>query len=248
MKTIDFSFFIERYNAGEMDETEKLWFKKEMVGNENLRKEVELRQKTEDILKKQDIINLRTKLCTIEKSRETSVLRKKRIVPVYFKYAAVVAFMIVTGGIFILTENKPDNDEILEKYIKPYEATSSVRSDKVTSNPDFNLALEYYEIHDYRNAAIYFNRTLADQPGDMQSTLLKGISNFEIRNYPEAEESFVKVIDDNKNLYIDHAQWYLSLCYIKTDEREKATELLAIIEKSKSIYNKNAKKILRNLK
>jgi len=55
------------------------------------------------------------------------------------------------------------------------------------------------------------------------------------------------VIDDNKNLYIDHAQWYLALCYIKTDENQKAAEQLAIIEKSKSIYRKDARKILRSL-
>ncbi len=246
MKTIDFSYFIERYNACEMNEAEKLWFQKELDGNEKLRKEVELRRSTDAILKKQDVINLRAKLTAIEKSRETEVSAKKRLIPGYFKYAAVVALLIATGGLVIFT-NQPDRD-ILEKYYKPYDAASSLRSDKVNPNPDFNLALEYYKIHDYRNAAIYFSRTLSEQPGDMHSALLQGISNFEIRNYPEAEESFVRVIDDNKNLYIDHAQWYLSLCYIKTDEKEKAAEMLAIIEKSKSIYNKDAKKILRNLK
>ena len=37
MKTIDFSYFIERYNAGEMSESEKQWFLKELEGNEKLR-------------------------------------------------------------------------------------------------------------------------------------------------------------------------------------------------------------------
>ena len=30
MKTIDFSYFIERYNAGEMDDAEKEWFRNEL--------------------------------------------------------------------------------------------------------------------------------------------------------------------------------------------------------------------------
>ncbi len=47
MKTIDFSYFIERYNAGEMDEAEKQWFRKELRDNEKLRNEVELRSKTD---------------------------------------------------------------------------------------------------------------------------------------------------------------------------------------------------------
>jgi hypothetical protein len=33
MKTIDFSYFVERYNAGEMDQNERVWFKKELEGN-----------------------------------------------------------------------------------------------------------------------------------------------------------------------------------------------------------------------
>ncbi len=67
------------------------------------------------------------------------------------------------------------------------------------------------------------------------------------QNYPEAEGSFSKVIADNNNYYIDHAQWYLALCYIKTDEKLKAIEQLAIIEKSKTIYRKDARKILKSI-
>ena len=62
MKTIDFSYFIERYNAGEMDDAEKQWFTKELKDNEKLRKEVELRRVTDTILKNQDQMNLRNKL------------------------------------------------------------------------------------------------------------------------------------------------------------------------------------------
>jgi hypothetical protein len=73
MKTIDFSYFIERYNAGEMDEAEKQWFRKELMDNERLRKEVELRNRTDTVLKNQDLINLRNKLNTIEKQREQPI-------------------------------------------------------------------------------------------------------------------------------------------------------------------------------
>jgi hypothetical protein len=38
MKTIDFSYFIERYNAGEMSSDEEQWFNKELIGNDMLRK------------------------------------------------------------------------------------------------------------------------------------------------------------------------------------------------------------------
>ncbi|MEI8225392.1 MAG: hypothetical protein WCG82_05640 [Bacteroidota bacterium] len=59
---------------------------------------------------------------------------------------------------------------------------------------------------------------------------------------------FQILINNNNNLYIDQAQWYLALCYVKTDEREKAIQQLEIIKKEGGIYRNDAKKIIRKLK
>ena len=249
MKTIDFSYFIERYNAGEMDEAEKEWFRKELEGNEKLRREVELRNRTDMILKDRDIMNLRNKLNAIEKRRQEPVPEVKPKKPVNIRYAAIITSLVIIGSIALLSRGRPDSDEIISRYYKPYEVATVSRSANMASNSDnFRLAVEYYNVRDYRNAAIYFSRVLEDNPGDMHTELLNGISNFENQNYPEASGSFSKVIQDNNNFYIDHAQGYLALCYIKTGEKAKALDQLAAIEDSKTIYRKQAKKILRYLK
>lgn len=249
MKTIDFSYFIERYNAGEMDESEKEWFRKEMEGNEKLRREVELRKKTDMLLKERDIMNLRNKLNDIEKHRKEPVPAAKQKKLPGIRYAAVVAGLIVIGSIALMSKGKPDNDELISRYYQPYEIAAISRSASTGSGTDnFRLAVEYYNIRDYRNAAVYFSRVLDDNPGDMRTELLNGISNFEIQNYPEASGSFSKVIADKNNFYIDHAQWYLALCYIKTGDTDKAVSQLEKIEDSRTIYRKEAKKILRYLK
>lgn len=247
MKTIDFSYFIERYNAGEMDDAEKQWFTKELKENEKLRKEVELRRTTDTILKNQDLMNLRNKLSDIEKRRKEAIPVRKTGRSLNIKYAAAIAGFIIIGSIVLFSNRKMSNDEILDRYYQPYEAASSTRSEEVIKNSDYLLALEYYNIHDYRNAALYFSKVLKYEPSNMHSELLNGISNFEIQNYPEAEGSLSKVISDNNNYYIDHAQWYLALCYIRTDEKPKALEQLAIIKKSKTIYRKDARKIMKSL-
>jgi len=248
MKTIDFSYFIERFNAGEMDDAEKEWFRKELNNNEKLRKEVDLRRRTDTILKNQDVMNLRNKLNAIEKKRSVPLPARKPGRRINIRYAAAIAGVVIIGSIALLSDRQLSSDEIIDRFYKPYEAESSLRSVELVKNQDYKLALEYYNINDYRNAAIYFEKVIQNEPGNMHSTLLNGISNFEIQNYPEAEGSFSKVIDDNNNYYIDHAQWYLALCYIKTDEKLKAVDQLAIIEKSRTIYRKDAKRILRSLK
>ncbi|MBN2665735.1 MAG: tetratricopeptide repeat protein [Bacteroidales bacterium] len=249
MKTIDFSYFIERYNAGEMDEAEKEWFRKELEGNEKLRREVELRNRTDMILKDRDIMNLRNKLNAIEKQRKKPIPEVKSRKPLNIRYAALIASLIIIGSIALLSRGKPDSDEIISRYYKPYEVATISRSANMAANSDnFRLAVEYYNVSDYRNAAIYFSKVLEDNPGDMHTELLNGISNFETQNYPEASGSFSKVIEDNNNFYIDHAQWYLALCYLKTGETVKAVNQLAKIEASRTIYRKDAKKILSYLK
>jgi len=193
-------------------------------------------------------MNLRNKLNAIEKKRAVPLPARKPGRRINIRYAAAIAGVVLIGSIALLSDRQLSSDEIIGRFYKPYEAESSLRSVELVKNQDYKLALEYYNINDYRNAAIYFKKVIENEPGNMHSTLLNGISNFEIQNYPEAEGSFSKVIDDNNNYYIDHAQWYLALCYIKTDEKLKAVDQLAIIEKSGTIYRKDAKRILRSLK
>lgn len=249
MKTIDFSYFIERYNAGEMSQTEKEWFRKELEGNEKLRHEVNLRKRTDDILKNKDVLTLRSKLAAIENTRKevkNPVKRSRRIS--YHKYAALIAVLLAVGALTLFPVKNFSTEKIMKNYYKPYEPPANQRSAQTETDADFTLALEYYNTHDYDKAAVLFSKVLMSKPNDMQTTLLKGVSNFEEKKYPEAKISFGKVIDDKDNLYIDQAQWYLALCYLNTNETVKAKQLLKLIAGEDGIYQKNAKKIVRDLK
>jgi len=249
MKTIDFSYFIERYNANEMSDTEKQWFLRELEGNEKLRNEVNLRKRTDEILSNQNVMSLRSKLSEIEKRRkEVSAPVKNSRKPVYIRYAAVIAALVLIGSIILFPGKKLSNEEIVKNYYKAYQPPTSQRSAQSATDADFTLALEFYNIHDYDKAAVLFNKVLENKPNDMQTVLLKGVANFEEKRYPEAKQSFGKVIDDKDNLYIDHAQWYLALCYLNTNETGKAKQLFKLIGKENGIYRNDANKIIRGLK
>jgi tetratricopeptide (TPR) repeat protein len=251
MKTIDFSHFIERYIAGEMGEDERLWFEKELEGNENLCSEIDLRKKTDLVLKNQNLIMLRSKLSEIEKRRNETNLKvavRKTSKPVYLKYVAVLTVLAVIGSVLLSTGKNSGSEELISRLYKTYEPPASQRSGQLAGNADFTLALEFYNTNDYANAALFFSKVVESNPKDMQSVLLNGVSNFEDQKYPEAKMSFSTVIDDNNNLFIETARWYLSLCYIKTRETDKAIRLLQAIIDEKGIYSKDARKILRTLK
>jgi TolA-binding protein len=249
MKTIDFSYFIERYNAGEMSDSGRKWFEKELDCNDKLRNEVILRKRTDEILKNQNVISLRNKLSSIENQRkESSTLAKNPKKIRYIRSAAVIAGLILIGSIALFTGKSLNNETIMKKYYKVYEPPASQRSATTGTDTDFTLALEFYNKRDYERAAALFNKVLGNKPNDMEVVLLNGVSNFEEKKYPEAKQSFGKVIDDKNNLYIDQAQWYLALCYINTNETDKAKQLFKVIVKEGSIYKDNARKIIRGLK
>jgi tetratricopeptide (TPR) repeat protein len=248
MKTIDLSYFIERYNAGEMNEAEKIWFVKEMEGNEKLRREVILRRKTDDVLKNNNIIQLRNKLADIEKQRTAATPAKKTGRSGFLRYAAVIAVLILIGSTMVLTNHKFSTDELLDKYDQSYTVATVSRSLETGTSSDYTVALEYFGVHDYNNAAIYFSKVLSTDPKHIESTMLYGVARYNEKNYPEAEKSFVTITSDNNNLYIEDAQWYLALCYLKTDQVDKASAQLSIIKNSDSIYRKDAGKILRSIK
>ena len=122
----------------------------------------------------------------------------------------------------------------MKQYYKVYEPPTSQRSAQAGADADFTLAIEFYNTHDYEKAEILFNKVLEKKPNDMQTVLLKGVSNFEEKKYPEAKQSFGK--------------WYLALCYLNTDEMEKAKQLFKTIVKENGIYKNDARKIIRGLK
>ncbi|MGD0341451.1 MAG: hypothetical protein ABSA76_07075 [Bacteroidales bacterium] len=248
MKTIDFSYFIERYIAGEMNESEKQWFLKELDGNSVLREEVALRKKTDNVLKSHDIIQLRNKLSEIEKNRGSRVASKSPAKRVSLSIAAVIAGLIIISSIAFFGTRHLTNDEIINQYYRSYDGVSISRSSRSTANSDYSTGLEYYNIHDYKNAALYFSKVLNTDPENMESTMFYGTSSFEVSNYPEAKKSFTKVIDNNDNLFIEDAEWYLALCYVKTNDMKKASDQLKAIKNSRSIYSRNAAKILKQIK
>lgn len=256
MKTIDFPYFIERYLANEMSDAEKVWFEKELDGNDNLRAELNLRKQTDKILIDQDVISLRNKLSEIEKRRQNAgkpldkpdKINIRYSGGIYIRYAAVLAGIILIGSLIFLPVRTLSSDDIMKRYYRAYEPPTAQRSAHTAADADFTQALEFYNTHDYNKAAVLFTKVLESKPNDMETVLLNGVSNFEEKKYPEAKQSFGKVIDDQNNLFIDQAKWYLALCYVKTDETAKAKELLKVISREDGIYKKDAAAILKRMK
>jgi TolA-binding protein len=248
MEKISLSYSIERYIAGEMSDSEKEWFEEKVKEDKNLRNEVNVRQRTDEILENRNIQSLRNKLSAIEKRRDDRSYSLLPQIPSYLKYAAVFLGILFLGSTSLFFASRLNGNQVVAHYYKAYEPASSQRSGRCIPNDDFMVALNLYNTHEYGKAAVLFSKVVESNPEDMQSELLNGLSNFEDKKYPEAKNSFVNVIDNNNNFFVETAKWYLALCYVKTDEKEKAIQLFENIGKENGIYRKDAKNIIRRYK
>jgi tetratricopeptide (TPR) repeat protein len=246
MKTIDFSYFIERYIASEMDLTEIKWFEKELEGNDTLQKEVMLRKKADHMMLNHDLISLRNKLAGLEKSRKEKLVESAGKKALGIRYAAVFTGLVLIGSLLMLIGRNQNSKALFDKNFTVYESTTVSRSIQAGADIELTRALKFYADKDYTEAGRYFSDYLKSNSGNMQATLLYAISKMETKNYQVAKSSFDKIIKSGNNLYIDQAEWYLALCYVATGETTVAKQQLLAIKKSDSIYRDKARKMLRN--
>jgi tetratricopeptide (TPR) repeat protein len=247
MKTIDFSYFIERYIASEMDQSEKKWFEMELEGNASLQKELTLRRRADAALIRHDILDLRNKLAAIEKQRREKIVASGTKKTAGLRFAAAIAALLLLGGAYLLTTGHQSSEKIYSKNFVAYQPSPIARSGELKLS-DFETARDFYNSNNYVQAASLLKSYLQLKPQSMEAKLLYGVSEMENNNFQAAKGAFRSIIVNSDNLYIDKAQWYLALCYIRTNEKEEALNQLMSIINSNSIYRDKARKITKKIR
>lgn len=244
MKKIEFTRFIERYLEGNMQSAEKEWFEAELEGNPSLKKELELRRKVNKYADNQDAIAFRQTLLNAENRHRKAAAKRKATTKQIVQYAAIFVGLILIGSITLYIRNNNNTADIATKYSPEYSPMASYRSASATFDEVYITATEYYNAGNYNEAIKWFNRIV---DSDMQVEFLKGSSHMHIRKYNEAIGSFSKVVEDNDNLFIEDARFYLGVCYIQTNQTDRAKELLEGIINSENRHKKDARKLLRKI-
>ncbi|MFO7656940.1 MAG: tetratricopeptide repeat protein [Bacteroidales bacterium] len=246
---LDYSEFIERYLIGEMTGHELIWFEKELDSNDQLQSELQLRKKVNNAIADHRIVDLRKQLdeayALYNKDADVTTRRPKR----FYQAAGVVSFALLAVFLILNTSVKNiSKDHLFDKYYEPYEVNMTFRSADTDINATLKTAMHYYENKNFTEALKLFEQILQSDPDRVGLNFYSGISRMEMKEYEKAGTSFNKVVNNNFNLYIEQAEWYLSLCYIVTGQDEKALELLEGIVTNKKYNHNKARKIIRKIK
>lgn len=220
---IDFrhSALIEKFLSNEMSETERTIFKAELESDKALANEFLFSQSIDSAIAREDVIDLRKKLlAAMGKNQKTKVPVFKLTQQRWWLAAASLLILVAIGAtIFLQSPKKLTDEQIFKTYYSSENVIDITRGDASIVD-----ALVKFQQKDFNTSSNLFSQILEKDKSNMAVWFYYGIANIEIGNFENARKSFNTIIDQNDNLYIEHAEWYLALCNLKAGQKAKAIE------------------------
>jgi tetratricopeptide (TPR) repeat protein len=224
MKEIKERFF--SYINGDMDARDKQFFDHELK-----------RDKIIDLIKENDLLGLKAQ----KKVRRLSITRR------HFVVAAGILILILMAlevSVFFKDTSQSSNEKIFASYYSPYKAKVFLRSEKTDEINKLIDAITLYNKSNYKKTISELNELAAYNNIKMDVCFFSGLTFIELHDYVKAIKSLTVVIKQNDVFYAVYAEWYLALCYLKTNQNDHANTLLVKIANGNSIYKPVAMSIL----
>lgn len=241
---------IEKYIDNELDDNEVKEFQETLLSDSDLKRDLDLSFAINHSIIEDDVMQLRETLDYMyadeqKVKRLPNIFTKRKL----YYAAASFALLLATGGLvnkFVSADF--NSSDIFEKYYQPYDVTVTYRSGNTEVDKVFLSALQKYEEQDFEKALVLFEEVLDFRENDMALNLYSGITYMEEEKYQNASNSFNEIIDNNNNLFVEQAKWYLALCYVVTEDYQNAQDLLNELINDKTYYAKDARNMLKDLK
>jgi tetratricopeptide (TPR) repeat protein len=250
---INYSRYVDRYLDGVMKTDERIWFEKELNASIELQEEVNIQKKIFAVISDTQTLDLHNQLENIYKKeyypwiKSVSIFDRSK--KSFYMLAGIAATVVILMVIWISSaKNNIPTSELYAEYYQPAEINMSFRTAEDIVDGDLRSAMLYYENRNYGKAIALFEKILKSDKSRIGLNLYSGISYMEINEYAEANKSFRRIIDHKANAFIESAEWYLGLCYIKTGEVNKARQIFQVMASSDGYYKKEARKVLKKLK
>jgi len=241
---------IEDYIDGVLEGELLEEFKLELNDNTDLTAEVELRKKINEALSEKDIFDLRKELGAVRGAAE--VKKVKMFIPetksaqIKFWRSSVAVLIVLLGLAGVLRNSFISIDNTYDNYYEaPAWSPERSLSSEITLLQQANIS---YMNADYNEVLEILGQLPTSNNENPVFNFYRAASLQNLENYQDAIAGYTKVINNGDNLFIEEAEWYRSLCYLKLGNYENAkTELLAVMDR-KGHFANDAKAVIRRLK
>lgn len=180
------------------------------------------------------------------KDLETKLQHKKPGFAYRWPLAIAAAVALFVVAYVTLFNNSNSSDKLFEAYYKPYPNMfqPTVRGNNATDARA--QAFQAYDQGNYAAAAAGFEQLLSEKK-EAGVLLLLGNSNLMLGKTDAAKNNFITLSNDFDELDIQ-AKWYLSLCYLKSGEKEEAIRILSELDKTDISYAMKARELLQKVR
>ncbi|MBI5540514.1 MAG: hypothetical protein HY951_10685 [Bacteroidia bacterium] len=242
----------ERYLDGSMSETEKTDFLKQLSTDKVLEKEFALYNEVNNVIydynKRADFkeaLNNAESRYFYSMAPEKNIEKSKNNRFFIYKIAASVA-LIVSISVFgyYIFYSKQSNKELYAQYYKP------LNIDAISRSADDSLLNIEKGFIAYQNGKYDESIKLLSHENSSSNilvNLVKGLSYMELGNFTMAESLLLDASKDETNGMHEDCLWYLSLTYIQLNKPEKAIPVLQKLIDNKSVYVKEAEKLIKKI-
>jgi tetratricopeptide (TPR) repeat protein len=165
----------------------------------------------------------------------------------YWKPIAAAAAVVVAVVLLSLFNRRESPEELFARNFEPYPNVFEPTQRGGDATLDKRAtAFAMYEQKNYAEAAKLFSELLSEKE-EPELLLLLGNANMVLNRDNEAKNNFLTLIRDF-DMLDEQAKWFLSLCYLKSGEKEKAKLIWEELGDPKITYSEKAKNLLNKVK
>ncbi len=240
---------IDSYMNGEMDELSLSEFEGELLINSGLSADLLFHGEVDHAIAESEIMSLRDSLKHIskevkdQKADMLGISSPKRKNLIWYAVASSIVLIIAFSS--LLKQRSVSSQQLYSAYYQPYRNGLNVSRSSTRSNSLINSALSEMDKRNFTVALRLLNDPSAMKTDGFSANFYSGVAYQELGDYRSAIKSFTKVVNHADNLLVEQSEWYIGLCYLKTEEREKAVRQFSSIVSKNGYYREPSKKILK---
>ncbi|MCX6221858.1 MAG: hypothetical protein NTZ69_12825 [Bacteroidia bacterium] len=242
---------IDSYLNEELDEDASALFEDELIYNSGLSSDLNFHRDVDKAISETDVMALRENLRNISREQHDQANEKLGIASpktknlYWYAAASVIVLMVVFTS--LMRSKNYSSQQLYANYYQPYKSGESVSRSASGSYSCLNTALREISQGKYQEALKSMSVVPIKEKDGYSINFYSGVAYQELGEYKQAIGSFSEVVHHGDNLLVEQSEWYIGLCYLRVDERQKALEQFRLIASRKGFYGEQSSKLLKQL-
>ncbi|MEI6275500.1 MAG: tetratricopeptide repeat protein [Prolixibacteraceae bacterium] len=242
---------IDSYLTDEMDELSLAHFEEELISNSGLLAELNFHKDLDKAVGEADIMALRAKLKNIASDENDRGSEKLGVGSPKLKklvwYAVASSIVMVLAFSSLIKHKTYPSKQLYTSYYQPYKNGANVSRSASSSVNAMNSALYEIDKGNYPSALKILQNASSVKQDGFSVSFYSGIAYQGLGDYTNAIRSFNEVVQHGDNLLVEQSEWYIGLCYLRIEEREKAIKQFKSIVSENGFYREQSSKLLKQL-